>query len=272
MAYLVTATEYIDIDGVPMATPAWLATDLSELNDGPENRGSNLVIPRRPGAVFRAKIRDSRIVNIPIVIFGDRDAENNVHADPRQGLIENINALKAALYMPSFAAARVLTYYRAAGNVEATVQTTQKLDITPIGPTTARAILTIEIPSGVLRSVSPTVFTQTVDDDTTFTITVPGSGEVIGISYNIPGACSSLTITNNTWQQSLSYGSAITSGLALNTLSYTALDGATNVSGGITTGNTPFWLPLQPGANELRVQRPGGSSVTMSISLQAVWL
>jgi len=272
VTYSITATEYVDIDGVPLATPAWIATDLTELNDGPENRGENLVIPRRPGALFRPKVRDSKIVNIPIVIFGDRDPENNPYADPRQGLIENITRLKAALYLPSFSAARLLTYHRAAGNVEASVQTSPKLDITPIGPNTARAVLTIEIPAGVLRDTANTVITQTVDDDTTFTINVPGAGEVISVSYSIPGAANSLTVTNNTWQQTLSYPNAITTGLTVNTALLTAYDGATNVSGRVQTENTPFWLPLQPGANELRVLRPGGSSVTMTISFRAVYL
>ena len=272
MSYLVTATEYITIDGVPLSTPAWTTTDLTELLDGPENRGSNLVIPRRPGAIFRAKIRDSKIVNIPIVIFGDRDAENNVHADPRQGLIDNINALKAALFMPSFPSARLLTYYRASGNVEATCQTTPKLDISPIGPTTARGVLTIEIPSGVLRSTTNTVINQSIGNDTTFNITVPGAGEVLGVTYNIPGEANSLTLTNNTTLGVLSYPAPITTGLVVNTVAYTAFDGATNVSGKIQTANTPFWLPLMPGTNQLRIQRPGSPSVSMSITFRAVWL
>jgi hypothetical protein len=249
-----------------------MTTDLTELLDGPENRGSNLIIPRRPGSLFRAKVRDSKTVNIPIVIFGDRDPENNIHANPRQGLIDNINALKKALYLPSYNFARVLTYYRASGNVEATCQTSPKLDITPIGPTSARAVLTIEIPSGVLRSTTNTVINQWVDDDTTFSIGVPGAGEVLGITYNIPGAANSLTVTNNTTSHAISFNAPITNGLVVNTFQYTAFDGATNVSGGIQTANTPFWIPLLPGTNELRVQRPGGASVAMSITFKAVWL
>ena len=274
MSYVVTASEYVAIDDVPLATPAWVATDLSELNDGPENRGENLVIPRRPGSVFRPKVREERIANIPMVIFGDRDPEGNTYADSRQGLIDNINLLKKALTTPNTpnVNARLLTYYRASGNVEAGVQTTPKLDIQPVGPYSARAVVTVVIPSGILRSTSNTVINQWVDDDTTFSIGVPGSGEVFGVTYSIPGAANSVVVTNNTSGVSLTLNEPVTTGLTINTGPYTAFDGATNVSGKIVTGGTPFWLPLQAGTNELRVQRSGGASAAMSITFKAVWL
>jgi hypothetical protein len=274
MSYVTTATEYIDIDGVPMATPAWIATDLSELNDGPENRGENLIIPRRPGTIFRSKIRDAKIVNIPIVIFGDRDAEGNTHADPRRGLIDNINALKKALTTPNTPNdnARLLTYHRASGDVEALVQTSPKLDISPIGPTAASAVITIEIPAGTLRSTTNTVITQSVGADTTFTINAAGAGTIFGVTYNIPGAANSVTITNNTTGAGITLGSAVTTGLVINTVAYTAFDGATNKSGVITTTGTPFWVPLEAGANELRIQRPSASTATATITFKAVWL
>ncbi len=274
MSYTVTATEYIAIDGVPLSTPAWITTDLSELNDGPENRGSNLIVPRRPGAVIRRRVRDSRIVNIPIVIFGDKDAENNAYADAREGLLDNIDALKKALRMPNTAlsATRLLTYYRPTGTVEAIVQTTQKLDIEQIGPTTARGVLTIEIPAGVLRNTTDTVLTNSVGADTTINITVPGSGEVFAAVFNIPGAATSLTLTNNTSGHGLNYPHAITTGLVINSGAVTATDGATQVGGRIVTSGTPFWMPLQPGANQIRVQRPTGGTVSMTITFRAVWL
>jgi len=274
MSYTVTATEYIEIGGVPIATPAWIATDLSELNDGPDNRGENLVVPRRPGAIFRSKVRDAKIANIPIVIFGDRDPDNNTYADPRQGLIDNINLLKKALTTPNtpLSGSRLLTYYRASGNVEASVQTSPKLDITPIGPTSARAIITIQIPSGTLRSTTNTVFTQTVDDDATFTINVPGAGDIYGITYGIPGAANSVIITNNTTGAAMTMPNPVTTGFTASTLTYAAADGATDISGKIQTTGTPFWVPLTPGNNELRVQRAGGASTTMTITFRAVWL
>ena len=274
MSYLVTSTEYIEIDGVPLATPAWIVTDLSELNDGPENRGSNLVVPRRPGAIIRRRVRESRIANIPIVIFGDRDAENNVHADAREGLLSNIDDLKKALRMPNTvtSASRLLKYYRPTGTVEAVVQTTQKLDIEQISPTTARAVITVEIPAGVLRDSTDTVLNATVGADTTFNIAVPGSGEVFAAVFNVPGPANSLTITNNTSGHAINYPVAITTGLVINTGAYIATDGATQVGGRIVTTGTPFWLPLQPGTNQLRVQRPSGGTVSMTITFRAVWL
>lgn len=274
MTYAITATEYIEIDGVPIATPAWIATDLSELNDGPQNRGENLIIPRRPGAIFRSKISDAKIANIPVVIFGDKDAEGNAHADPRKGLIDNINSLKKALTTPNTPNnnARYMVYHRASGDVEAYVQTSPKLDITPIGPTSARAVISIEIPSGTLRATTNTVITQSVGTDTTFTVNAGGAGTIFGVTYSIPGAADSVTITNNTTGAAISLPAAVTTGLVINTVSFTAYDGAANKAGLITTTGTPFWVPLEAGANELRIQRPGASTATATITFKAVWL
>jgi len=274
MSYQVTATEYIDIDGVPLSTPAWETLNFDELNSGVETRGENLIIPRRPGAFIRPRIIDQKIVNIPIIIYGNKAPDGSTYGNAREGLQTNIDLLKAALFNPyqpnDFT--RLLTYHRSTTDLEAVCQTKPNLDLERLSPTTARGIITIEIPNGVLRSTTTTTINQWVDDDETFNIGVSGTSDNYGATYNIPGAANSVIIQNLTTGASLTYNYPTTTGLQIITPIFQALDGATNVGGRITTTGTPFWLPLKAGTNQLRVQRNGGASVAMTISFKANWI
>ena len=182
--------------------------------------------------------------------------------------------MKKALYNPYQPndIARLLTYYKPNGNVEAFVQTSTELDIQPIGPTAANCVIKLDIPAGCFRATANTTINQWVDNDETFSIGVPGTGYAYSVTYTIPGAANSVIITNNTTGASLTCSTPVTTGLTITTQIYNAVDGATDVSGSITTGGTPFWLPLAPGTNSLRVQRNGGASVAMSIVFRAIYL
>jgi hypothetical protein len=274
MSYIITSDEYIDIDGVPLSTPAWQTLNLDELNNGVETRGQSLVIPRRPGAFVRARIIDQKIVNIPIIIYGNKAPDGTVYSDAREGLQYNLDLLKKALFNPYQPndLTRLLTYHRTTTDLEAVCQTKPNLDIERLSPTTARGVITVEIPAGVLRDTTTTTINQWVDNDETFNIGVPGTADNYGVTFTIPGAANSLTITNNTTGASLVYNYPINTGLTIISPIFQATDGATNVSGKITTGGTPFWMPLKAGTNNLRVQRPGGASVAMTISFKAVYL
>lgn len=268
-------SEYITIDNLNLDTPAWKILDLSELNDAPANRGNSILIPRRPGAIFRNKIRDSKIVNLPIIIYGDKRPDGTSYANAREGLLTNLDLLKKGLYNPYQPndISRLLTYYRPTGNLEAEIQTSPKLNYDEISPFVARGVIEIEIASGALRSTTSSTINQWVDDDTTFNIGVDGSGEVYAVTYTIPGEANSLIINNLTTGIGLEYPDPITSsGLIINTLTYSATDNTNQVGGKIITSGSPFWLPLIPGTNQLQVLRDGGASVAMSIVYKAVYL
>lgn len=274
MSYTITSTEYITIDGIPLSTPAWQTLELSELNNAADVRGSSIVIPRRPGQIFRNKVRDSKIVNIPIIIYGDRAPDNTIYNDKREGLLLNLDLLKKALanpYQPNDNQ-RLLTYYRPGLTLETAIQTTPNIQYEEINPTTARAIIKLDIASGAFRKTTDTTINQWVDDDTTFNIGIEGTGDVYGINYNIPGAANSLIIQNLTTGAALEYPDPINTGLNINTFTYSAIDNTTQVGGKIITTGTPYWVPLIAGTNQLRIIRDGGASVAISITYRAVYL
>ena len=147
-------TEYISIDGLPLSTAAWETEDISTLLNGPGTRGSDLVIPTRAGASPRRRTLDARQITIPIVVNGFLDSDGNAHANPRDGLVANIDELKAAL-SPKYttqAGTKTLLWvndtdiYRTAE-----VHVSPDFQVSAIGPNAARLVVTATIPGGVLR-------------------------------------------------------------------------------------------------------------------------
>jgi hypothetical protein len=277
MSYIVTRSEYLTIDSLPLSTPAWETLDLSELNDGPGVRGEDYVVPQLRGALPRQRTTDSRTVNIPIVIFGDKSSTGAVHANPREGLLTNINELKTAIRphrrtIQIGTPTRTLTWYRPGGNVFTQVHISPELSLDYINPTTARAVLTITIPSGILISSTNTTINQYVDNSETFSFNVLGSAEVVNSTINIPGAANSISIYSATTGFGLEYDLPVTTGLQIFTGGFTALDGATNVSGNVVTTGTNLWMPLMPGTNTWTVTRDGAATQLMTIQYRAIFL
>jgi hypothetical protein len=284
MSYQVIGTEYLEINNTPMSTPAWRILDHSELNNGPELRGSNLTIPRHRGQLAQMRYTDSRTVSLPIAIFsdktpfGDNPFTTYGVTTYREALFTNIQWLKSQLTFNPTTDTRTFTaiFHRGAtlGDLQAEVQPSVSLDIQHIGLNNARGVLTLTFPEGVWRTTGSLITTTgTVAASTTATFNIQSDAEVLDATIQIPGAANSLTILNNANGCSISYPHAITSsGITINCGAYTAQDGATEVGGKILTTGTPLWLPLVPYNNQLVVTRPGGSSVTMTFSYRGVYL
>jgi hypothetical protein len=99
---VVTRSEWLDIDGTPLATPAWEvpAGGLLGLIQGPDVRGSDRLIPGVAG-VRRYKRRATVSKrSVPLVIWGTFDLEGVAHADHAEGLVANIDYLRANVADP----------------------------------------------------------------------------------------------------------------------------------------------------------------------------
>lgn len=95
MAYEITAAEYLEIDGVPLATPAWTTTDMDDLWSTPAVRGADLVIPGATGVrPFRRRwtVTDA---SIELTVVGDRDWEGGSYPNTAVGLALNVEHLQA---------------------------------------------------------------------------------------------------------------------------------------------------------------------------------
>lgn len=87
----ITDPTYLEVNGVPLATPAWRITDLSPLLDLGPFKGGNKSLPLATGG-DRPYPRRKRTVTrtLPMDIFGDFDIEGEDESDPVQGVINHM--------------------------------------------------------------------------------------------------------------------------------------------------------------------------------------
>lgn len=102
MPYVITRpSEYIEVNAVPFATPAWEAMDLSAFYDMAALRGEDRVISMAPGRAPVRQLLDEFTAVIPLSVSGFRDWDDNEYADPMLGLLLNIEHLKANVFAPN---------------------------------------------------------------------------------------------------------------------------------------------------------------------------
>lgn len=272
-------SEYLVLGGVELSSFAYDVEDAASILDGAGSRGQDLVNPVRSGTVARRRIRDSREINIPIVVTGFFDSEGNAHADPRQGLIENMDALKRVLQPAITLGGQVLLEWVTSTITKyCYVHVSAAIDVSSIGPNAAKLVVSCTNSSGVWRSENSTTHTIAVNNPSTTTttsITVPGTGQVEDALITFTGIATDFKITNTTYNGAfLQYSHSISSSLAINAGTYQAtLNGSTATGGKVVNGNSPIWLPLLPGVNSITVLLVGNSGATStSIEYNAVWL
>ena len=283
-------TEYLTIDDVPLSTPAWATEDIAELLSGPETRGRDLLNPARTGELARRRGLASRTVAIPIVVNGYVDSDGVEHADPRAGLIANLDELKAILTPVSstLTGTRTLQWVNEDSGItrEAQVHVSPAIATAAIGPHAVRIVIQMTLPGGVLRDETQTTLSITltnVQTTKTQTITVPGNFEVqdavIEVDRNGAGDpdCDSFRITNLTYDAGggvyVEYAAAVEDPLVIYSDTYSATLGATEVGGSIVSAGSPIWLPLLPGANSIKVDIPGNTVATkVDVKVYGVWV
>ncbi|HJV08149.1 MAG TPA: hypothetical protein VJ653_00650 [Acidimicrobiales bacterium] len=144
---VITKVEYLSISGVALATPAFWATDLSDLLRPADQRGSDRVIPH--GGVFpKPRRRTVSKRSLPMCFDGHHDADGNFVSNYRLGLDTNL-AVVTALCDPvvSSTGTRAATLVLASGNRTADIHV-EALDIGDRDGPILMAVLQISIPAG----------------------------------------------------------------------------------------------------------------------------
>ena len=150
---VITETEYLEIGGVPLATPAWVIVDLTPMWEGSEVRGRDRLLPGVAGVKARKRRATVTPKSLHMLIFGERDQDNGVYADPRAGLWTNIAYLRTNVVDPYSTGNGTRTaILHAPGAVTRTgaVHVISPLRLTKLGTITARAVLQLSIPGGAL--------------------------------------------------------------------------------------------------------------------------
>jgi hypothetical protein len=145
---VITASEYLIINSVPLATPAWRLTSLVPLWSSADLVGSDRRLPKAGVRAFRRRATATRIV-LPGVVFGSHNREGVAYGDVRTGLHANIDALHAALVEPpatdegTYAATWVKPGTDKTADVHVLAFNPSRL-----GPGSVRFALEISIPTG----------------------------------------------------------------------------------------------------------------------------
>lgn len=275
MTPFLTQSEYVEIDGIPLATPAWEVTDLSELWDIANIIGELPTVPYRRGVIPFRRALGGKNVNLPIVVFGSEDLEGNPYDTAREGLEANRNVLVRDVLRPprvnTQAGTRTLRYHLPSGEVLAgPCILAGGLRPQPKGPGAFEGAITVILTEGGLRSeteVDVTSGSVASGGSSDFAVPNPGLDYQDALLIDLTGTATAVRLTNLTADVDeevyLEFGGDISlgTGVALDTLAFTAVRDAVNVVGLVSYSGFERWLPLVPGGdNTIRIEPTGGTA------------
>ena len=90
MAYVVNFAHHLEIDGVPLSTPAWEHLNIQALYGGAYVRGENRVMPGAAGRRALPWRPDETMRTLTLAIFGARSWDGTTNVDPIAGLWANV--------------------------------------------------------------------------------------------------------------------------------------------------------------------------------------
>lgn len=150
----ITRTEYVEINSVPLATPAWEVTDLSPLWEASPVRGEDRLIPYLQGRQPLQRVIDELRVQVPLVVYGDFDQDGVAIANGRIGLMNNLDYLKNAFMVPNTSSTEgtwpLILHMPDSSTRGADCFVLPPLNYVSVGPITVRCVLDILIPAGEL--------------------------------------------------------------------------------------------------------------------------
>jgi hypothetical protein len=154
MPDVITATEYVEINSVPLATPAWRCANLTSLFMPPRVRGSDRRIPYAKGEDPLRRIYDKAEHSLPLLIWGNRKRDGTNHTNVRDGLVANIDILESELVDPDAVVAepgtKLLRLHLPGSIRSAQCHVIELIPGDTIAPSLIRASLEIVVPTGLL--------------------------------------------------------------------------------------------------------------------------
>lgn len=100
MPYVATFDDYIDIDGVPLNTPAWTHQNLQDMLAYAAMRGENRIIPGGIGVRALPRRPTERTYTVNLAVYGDRRWDDVENPDAVAGLAANIEHLVTSVVDP----------------------------------------------------------------------------------------------------------------------------------------------------------------------------
>lgn len=265
-------SEALTLNGVSLASMAYMLPDISGIMSTPARRGENVTVPGRHGAIrTRNKRFDPAEIVLPLWILGcEEDGSIPVGSTEAEEFFNRRDELLKLLYSDTL----ILEYTRPDGRaVQASVEVAgDPVDFTRVGAQ----------PIGKI-AVALTVTDAFWSDSATVTQTVTGSTGVVQALTAFEGAtapmadlvltfgpCNNPTLTAG--NRFVTYNGVISAGrqLVMNTSNWTVGPG-TGTSWSpdlrqVTFGPGPTWFELAPTVETVTFTHTGGGSATCSIA------
>lgn len=149
MPAVVTLTNYLEISSVPLATPAWVITDMSDAERSADQRGDDILVPHAAGVSPRQRRKTVTLRAFPITIFGGADHEGVAHSSEQAGVVANLDYLLANVVDPTGSGdgTRPAIWHRLDGSEKVADVHVLALDIFHVAPTTRRGVLKLSFPT-----------------------------------------------------------------------------------------------------------------------------
>lgn len=141
--------EYLTVNSVDLQSPAWLITDLADL-ERLQKRGRDRIIPGSAGFVSNPRRLAGLTMLFPLVVVGDVDRLGNLVADVREGLRDNIDYLRANVAQVASASTTAVTAtWHQAGGTTLTAQVhVESLEFSQFGEAIREGVLELAVPAG----------------------------------------------------------------------------------------------------------------------------
>lgn len=148
MAYTITRTNYLEVNSVPLSTPAWWITNLETEIVKRTTRGSNLVLAQAAGRRRRRRYLDECVYQFELVIRGMVKWDGTLHSNASDGFVANAEQLTANLGFASSAAVTATWHRTGSASKTASVDVVH-FECGDMGKRNARAVLEIVAPAGL---------------------------------------------------------------------------------------------------------------------------
>jgi hypothetical protein len=148
----ITYTEYVEIGGIPLATPAWEVTNLFVLWEGPDTRGADRIVPGVDGVKpYRRRATVSKRT-LEMVIYGTHDEDGGAYSDVRAGLAANVEYLRANVFDPTDVGdgTRTAVLHLPSGATKSGLVHVEAALFASAGPTSLRAAVDLTLVTGSL--------------------------------------------------------------------------------------------------------------------------
>lgn len=266
------ATTAYSLNGINLQNGRVWNIRLLSPSEGHERRGENVLLPGLPGLMHAAKVLDQRTLTLAMFVSGQLPGQS----PSAEALASNLDVLLKLLQTDG---QQTLTRRRGVRSESCTVECIS-VNVVSRGPYHVDLIADLLMANPLWYATALTTATTPFSSvPTDLAIINPGTytADKVTITLACPSSPAALltdpVITiGSVW---LKYTGVVGSGstLTINTETFAATIGSTNVASAITHSGAVRWLTVPPGANTATVSAAGISNTpTLTISFYAPYL